>query len=528
MNRLIAILDGFMRSDRGLRVAGIAAGVVLITSIASVGANKSTNQAGPFANDPLAPEATFDPSATPDASGSPDGDGTGPGIGPGGSTITGPGGQTQTLPPNLADPRLDFGLKTQGITDKEVKVGFSYNKASCGDQALIEAMVGSAQVGDIEKAVRAFARHINETGGIGGRNYKPLFFDDGGSGCPEKNVAAAVEMADEAKVFLAIPGLHVESDYLINRKIPVWGGREDPASLQKYGPNGLQILAPIEPTMEVWASFGKYYLGSHNTNSPPCLVRIENGAAGNFDIPQRSLEDKLAKHGLKFRDVLVFQDNASTAQQQATAGAIRLRDKGCKEVWFMAGNPVGLIFFTSAATQNNWYPKWTWTSSTALVDDDNIGNLMDQRQWENAVGLTIRVPPGTGHPKQDNCKKIYNKYHAGDGQDISVAVTLACVTVLPTAEAMRRGVKRTGKLDSNAYLLGADAIRDDFYYDAHVPMSFSFPDLDGPFKTRGFSDWTVADWSSDKAKYTFPEFPCYWKVFGPKKSGCRDLRSKFK
>jgi hypothetical protein len=143
------------------------------------------------------------------------------------------------------------------------------------------------------------------------------------------------------------------------------------------------------------------------------------------------------------------------------------------------------------------------------------------------VGLSIRVPAGK-HPKTDNCKKIYQKYHPSDGQQDSAAVILACVSVLPTAEAMRRAIKRTGVLSANTLLLGADAIRDDFYYDAHVPMSFSFPDSDGPFKTRGFEHWTVVDWSVDEGKYTFPEFPCYYRRFEAGGGGCEDLRSKFK
>jgi hypothetical protein len=521
MKRLIEMVDAFMRSDRGMRVVGTAAAVILITSVASFGANKSTDDAGPLTNDPLALDET-DGSDTPVATATPVAN-----AGVGGKVPTLSGGPLSTAPPQIdLDGYFDFGLRTQGVTDKEVKVGFSYNQAACGDAGVLEAMVGAATVGDFEKSVNAFARYINETGGIGGRKYVPQFFDDGGSGCPEKSVAAAVEMADEAKVFLAIPGLHVESDYIISRKVPVWGGRDDPESLKKYGANGLQLLEPIEPTLEAWASFGKYYLGSHNEKSPPCLVRIESGASGNWDIPQKILIEKMANYGLKFRDILVFKDDASTAQQQSSLGVAQLKDAGCKEVWFMAGNPIGLIFFTSAATQQNWFPKWTWTSYTAAVDTELAGNLMDQQQWENAVGLSVRVPPGK-HPKDGNCKKIYQKYYPNDGQEGSASVLIACVTVLPTAEAMRRGVARTGELNSQSLLIGADAIRDDFYYDAHVPMSFSFPP-GGPYKTRGFTHWTVADWNSDKAAYEFPKFPCYWKTFKPGLAGCEDLRSKFK
>ena len=152
---------------------------------------------------------------------------------------------------------------------------------------------------------------------------------------------------------------------------------------------------------------------------------------------------------------------------------------------------------------------------------------MDQRQWENAVGLTIRVPPGK-HPKDGNCTKIYQKYYPSDGQEDSAPVLVACARCCRRRKRCGAAIKRTGRLDANSLLLGADAIRDDFYYDAHVPMSFSFPSVKGPFKTRGFTHWTVADWSSGKAKYTFPKFPCYYKTFKANGGGCEDLRSKFK
>ncbi|MEX2394603.1 MAG: ABC transporter substrate-binding protein [Actinomycetota bacterium] len=523
MRDLMARLNVFLQSELGLRTVGITALVVLITAAASIGANDQPDLAGPLAGTDDAfvssedTEETDEPTENNDPSG-------------GRSDVPDIGDTpSRTAPPlNYDVVDANFGLRTQGITKDTVKVGFSYNQAACGDSGALQAALGAATVGDFEKSIHAFARHINETGGIGGRKYTPEFFDDGGSGCPEKSLAAAVDMADESKVFLAIPGLHVVSDYVISKKVPVWGGRDDPASLQKYGANGLQLLEPIKPTLEAWAAFGKHYLKTHTSQEPPCLIRIETGASGNWDIPEKLLVDAMASHGIKFRDIIVFKDDASTAQQQATLIAIRARDKGCQHVYFMAGNPIGLIFFTSAATQNNWFPhKWTFTSYTALSDTDLAGGLMDPQQWENAVGLTIRVPEGK-HPKTDNCKNIYRKYYPNDGQDGSAAVTIACVTVLPTAEAMRRAIERTGVLNANTLLLGADAIRDDFYYDAHVPMSYSFPGKDGPFRTRGFEHWTVVDWSVDEGKYLFPVFPCYYRTFKANNGGCEDLRSKFK
>lgn len=519
----IRSLEKLLRSEFWWRGCMLAAVALLVTGIAAVGAVKG--EAERVATDGDAADGISGPGELLPGAEGVDGGTDGTGSGATGGTSGGAAGGTN----GGAAGSLDFGLKTQGISAKEVKVGFSYNQASCGDSAFLEAFFGAATVGDIEKSVNTFARHVNDNGGIGGRNYKPQFYDDGGSGCPEKSLAAAVKMADEDKVFLAAPGLDVVSDYVISKKVPTWGGRDIPESLKKYGPNGLAVLQPHDPTLEAWASFGKHYLKSGSTKEVdlPCLIRIETGAAGNFDIPEKILVAKMKKYGLKFGTIIVFKDDASTANQQAEAMARKADEEGCQHIYFMAGNPIGLVFITPEATKRGWFPTWTFTSRTALTDDDNIGKLMDQAQWENAVGLSIRVPAGD-HPMEGNCKRIYQKYNPNDGQGDSVAVTLGCVSVLPTAEMMNRGIKRTGKLNANSFLLGADMFRDDFYYDAHVPMQYKFPGANGPFKTKGFSHWTVVDWSSAQSRYLFPKYPCYYRTFGPNNAGCEDLRATYK
>ncbi len=518
MNRLLT----FLGSEAGLKTAGIIAAVLAVTSAASVNSVKHRENSAltePSASDDASlgalPSETLAPATSSGAT-------NGKRVGSTGG-VTGPKAPSNVLPPALRG--IDFGLKTQGITDKEVKVGFSANFDNCGDTATLVQQFGPL-IGDPKKAIDTFARYVNDQGGIGGRKYKPVYVEDGGSGCPDRNMPAAIKMADQDKVFLAVPGLHVESDYIIKRGIPVWGGRDDPDSLAKYGPNGFQLLEPIGPTVDAWASFGKYWLGTTDKTGkePACLIRISNGASGNWDYAQLRLREQMANHGIRFIDEYTFQDDVSTAQSQSDAIVRREKNKGCQHVYFLAGNPVGLIFFTNAATKNRWFPhKWTWTGYTALSDDDKIGNAMDPVQWANAEGLTYRLPAGVS-PYDGNCKKIYEKYVPDDGNGDSASVKLACGTVLPTAEMMRRGLKLTGKLDANAFVIGANAVKDDFFFDATVPMDFSIPDRDGPFKTRGFSHYTVAKWDSANKRYAFPAYPCYYRTFGPNKAGCEDLR----
>ena len=512
-----------------LRVLTIAISITLVSGVAMIGPVGSRgddpgNTDGAFVvDDGPTPDATGDlsPGATPSLSGSATPVAPGQGSTPG---FTIPGGGKPSIPPSEIP---SFGLRTQGITADAVKIGISYNVASCGDAAVLEAMLGPASAGDLEKSINTFARYINDTGGLGGKKYKPVIVDDGGSGCPEKNIAAAITMAEQEKVFMAIPGLHIESDYIMkNYKIPVFGGREDPDSLKRYGPNGLQILEPTEPTFEAWASFGRYYLKGQDHK--PCLIRIENGAAGDFDTAERILKEKMSKYGLTFADrIWVFKDDVSTAQQQSNSIAAAAKGKGCDQVYYLAGNPIGLIFFTDAATQNGWFPTWTFTSMVILTDDDAIASLMDPVQWENAIGLSYRVPAGQ-HRDEGKCKDIYEQYNGNDGQSDSAAVKLACATILPTAEMMRRAIKLTGTLTADTLLLGANAIDNDFFYDATVPLDWRYPSVKGPFKTRGFSHYTVVDWSSSQKKYTFPLYPCYYQVFKANDGGCEKLTKYYK
>jgi hypothetical protein len=514
--------------DRWFRPLAIATASLLVTSLVSIGGVK--DDVATSTGDQVAAGGTDDAGSTTSIPLDTATTVVGGGAGPAGAS--GPRGQaragtaTTSATGQIPVSQIpDFGLKTQGVTDKEVKVGYSYNVAACGDAGTLSAMLGGATTGDPKKAIDAFTRHVNETGGIAGRKMRVAIIDDGGAGCPEKSAAAAVKMADEEKVFLAVPGLHVVSDYLIGKKIPVFGGRDDPNALAKAGPNGIMLTEAIEPTLEKWAAFGKHYLnsGAHK----PCLIHPESGASGDWNDHEKIIDAKMAKYGMSFTDTIVYQEDVSTAQQQSNTAVARAQSKGCDQVYFMAGNPIALIFFTQAATQRGWFPTWTFTSYMALADTELAGRLMDQAQWENAIGLSTRVPAGQ-HPKEGNCKKVYDKYYGGDGQNDSASVQIVCAQLLSVAEIMRRAVARTGVLTGNSLIVGADQVRNDFTFDATVPLRWSMPSPAGPFKTKAFSHYTVVNWSSAQSKYLFPEFPNYWEVMGPGKSNAQDLRPYFK
>lgn len=413
-----------------------------------------------------------------------------------------------------------FGLVTQGITKTSVLIGASYNVSGCGDAGTYGAAVGQAAIGDPKKAYDAFVRYVNDTGGIGHRILKLAVADDGAGGCPEKEQSAAVKLVDDDKAFLVIPGINPVGDFALAHKIPVLGGRDDPASIAKTAPNGLGLLAPLDPTFEAWAGFGAYDLGS--TSEPACLVHPDDSDWNSYE---KLLVAKATKYGFKFKDIIRYSSDASQAVSQANAATNRMRNDGCQEVWFMDWNGIAAVFLTSAATQNGFFPRvWTFTSYTALMDYELSGRLMDKTQWKNAIGLSARVPAGQ-HPAEGQCTDIYQHYYGKDGNESSASVTLACAQILTAAEFMRRGVQHYGVLNSDTLLLGAGAVHNDYYFDAHVPLDYEIPGPAGPFRTKGQRHFTIVKWDSTSQTYMFPNYPNYWVSFGPNLSGAVDLRS---
>ncbi len=339
----------WLRSAQGTKALLITVVCLIVSGLSSIGQINAENRnvsGGRISTDLALPNTST--SLEPDATSTTTIDG----LAPGSTAVPGTTGSTSGVTKGAFghQPVPSYGLKTQGVTDKEVKVGLTYNVSGCGDSGALSAALGEGVTGDPEKAFNAFERYVNDTGGVNGRKFVLDIADDGSGGCPEKATAAAVKLVDQDKVFMVIPGINEVSDYSIAKKIPTLTGREDDASLKAFGPNGIGLYG-IQSALTAWSSFAAYYLNSKA--NVPCLVHPEEPV---WNANETTLNRMLAQYGITFKKILRYNEDVSTAQQQASTGVAQLKAAGCNQVFFMAYNPIALIFFTSAASEGLWFP----------------------------------------------------------------------------------------------------------------------------------------------------------------------------
>ena len=123
------------------------------------------------------------------------------------------------------------------------------------------------------------------------------------------------------------------------------------------------------------------------------------------DFFQQRLKDEC---GLTFKDVVSFQlsdvTNPGQAQQEAQTFMAKFSADNVSSIVFV-GDPITPVYFTGAATQQQYFPEWIQTGS-ALTDTAFFGRLYDQQQWVHNFGFSAlgdRVP--------QNLSDAYNLYN---------------------------------------------------------------------------------------------------------------------
>jgi len=107
---------------------------------------------------------------------------------------------------------------------------------------------------------------------------------------------------------------------------------------------------------------------------------------------EKFFEEELAKYGVKLADKYSYIFDTPSAQQTSDTIMSKFASEGITSVIFV-GDPIYPVFYTNAATKQNYHPEWVVTGS-ALTDTSFFGRTYDKTQWNHAFGISLLAARG--------------------------------------------------------------------------------------------------------------------------------------
>jgi hypothetical protein len=124
-----------------------------------------------------------------------------------------------------------------------------------------------------------------------------------------------------------------------------------------------------------------------------------------------------AQGGNPLADRIAYQLDLGSMSNQAANVIAKLKSEGITTV-LCGCDPVFPIFLTQKAAEQGYTPEWLVTG-TALTDQDLVGQLYDQSQWQHAFGISY-----LGSPQQLRASSGYFAYKSMRSDEPAFAVDI--------------------------------------------------------------------------------------------------------
>jgi len=322
-------------------------------------------------------------------------------------------------PPCYAFAGDNGGATHQGVTADEIVV--SVRTLEGPTAAEIFADISGEAVNDSPEAytdtVLALAEYFSQRFNLYGRSIRIEFFRGEGSGASEllgggkeKALADAVRANKEIGAFADISAITIPyADALarqgiVNIGAPYpsreWFEARRPFSWSLF-PDGTNVVES-----GVAAFKARFPPGSNAQFAGPALQgrpRVFGVVAPENQEYQESAQAFIRQSnaaGLTISLDLRYKLDISSMPNQASNIVAQLKDKGVTTV-ICACDPVMLALgMTPKANEQGYEPEWV-TSGLAFVDQDIVGQLIDDRQWSRAFGIAYNAesePLGRSFP----------------------------------------------------------------------------------------------------------------------------------
>ena len=441
----------------------------------------------------------LDPSAAGSTGGGPGGSGGGKN-GPTGRN-TGPAkvagcGAAQIPGDPYSPPCVQFsggngGATTRGVTEDKiivsVRIGSFANGMLDAVSKVANAKIPNESAAVITKTVAGLVDYFNKRFQFYGRKIELVQWDGKGDvlkettgGGQEGAQADALKVSQEIKAFADISAVSpvyadaLASKQVINIGVPYtsreWMDQRRPWSWSQFT-DCSTVVESVSSYYAIKLAGQPAALAGGDLKGKPrrsMIIAPENSWYQECVRSGIALLQKAGKAGdlvdsLKYQiDIPRMSDQAGSLIQKLKAENITTVVCGC--------DPLILTFLTAKAKEQNYQPEWVVTG-VALVDNDMIGQILQQDQWGRAFGISF-----AGAPQPAGQGLGYRAYKSVRPDEPSVGVEL---------------------IYNQLYLLaiGIQGAGPNLTPQSFEKAMFDYPKRTGPYGTWGFgpNDYTTTD-----------------------------------
>lgn len=296
------------------------------------------------------------------------------------------------------------GTTAIGVTADTIKVVYYFPKASAATEAALRAIGADDPRPQTKDVAQTLARYFNNHYETYGRAVEIEFFESTAATDDDAAMKAdAVKIASEIKPFAVIGASDVTAAELAARGIMCICTTSEPSEFyQQNAPYVFGIFPELDEFYQHLSEYiGKRLAGKNAVHAGDLPVGIKSsqrefgliyveGTGSRVDPNVKGsialFERELSRYGVKLAKKVAYTYDAARGQDQATNIISQMKSAGVTSV-ACGCDPITMIFFTQAATQQQYFPEWL-VVGTRLTDTTFFGRTYDQAQWENAFGIS--------------------------------------------------------------------------------------------------------------------------------------------
>lgn len=348
--------------------------------------------------------------------------------------------------------------KVPGVTDTEVVIG------------LTTPLSGPAAAwGNTAVAMEAWAKYVNDQGGVHGRKIKTVLKDDGY--VPGRAVANVTEMKDSVFAIVGLLGsaiLNASKDLVAEAKIPIIWPYGNPAIWERQPPEKRRYVFVIYPDYIDEGEFLVTYT-VNKLGSKKVAVFFQNDEYGKGGLEGV----KKGVRGLGGKGSVAAEVTYELADREMGTHALKLKDSGADTVIFYSTITHGANVIKEMA-KVGYRPKLV--SSFPLGDHHILFRLLGDL-WEGAHVTLLNSGRIVGEPDGDRIADILVKYEPKLKGKESTALAGAGPMILAV-----EGLRRAGRnLTRESYVEAMETIKD------YVPEKLTAPITFGPNRRHGLN-----------------------------------------